>query len=510
MLALADREIPELGATVRGLLERFSMGESVARQFDRFWYVLVLLASRHRLIDQVSWRFFVIHPDDVFGTNALRDIGADVRNVLTNAPGRRREYMCDLVEYAIPYIKHNRLVFPPLDAMTDGVVRDLVRIMMATCLGVYPHARRTPLWSTRLQILWEAHSMLHTNDVSAMHAFCEAQQPLMRISFIEYFVFFTRTNMPAELETMRAAYESRDTIDVIYDNLAFVFDSFRQTALADSLDWSRLGDACGAAMERCSRVHKGRASAQTFRERRRAPRTRFSDDEVRLALRLPRFRSIFYAMHMGGCYSAIAPGVLERVMAVHNIVVVYRLPTNITREQCAVFSDFVRDKGITSMFPIMQYVCVRCRSARSQARMRLSSSGVVCCDECRSSDFVLPVNSIGRLVRVEGTLYYMCSFCLNLHVWKSTGTEFTRCEFSCAPAPPPRPLACRLCARAHVECFRVLDDRLGVFASIPLCRFHTPFEQAHSTIHNIDALNAAIRFKVDSKRGAAARHLPKD
>ena len=281
-------------------------------------------------------------------------------------------------------------------------------------------------------------------------------------------------------------------------------------ALADCLDWTHVGEAASAAMERSSRVHKGRASVQNVRATRRVPRPRFSDNDMRLAMRLPRFRNIFYAMHAGGCYSAIAPGALECVAAVHNTVTVYNLPSNITRQQSSVFSDFVRRTGITSVFPVMQYVCVRCRSVRSQARMRLSSSGVVCCDECRSSEFVLSVNSIGRLVRVDGTLYYMCPFCLNMHAWKSTGTEFTSCEFSRAPTPAPRPPACRLCARGQVECFRVLDDRLGVFASIPLCRFHTPFEQHHSTIDNIDALNAAIRFKVDSKRGAAARHLPKD
>lgn len=511
LLSYLQKEIPTLHARVKKCLDALTLGKGNSKELDCLWYVLVMLACGNQKILHLNWTNFVIHDTDVFGVHMLPDIGKDIRDVLSESGEPHRSFIRNMIEYSMPFIKHNRVVFPAVHEMSRCILRDLIRVMLASCLGIYPKSQRIPLWTVRLQIFHDIYQLLHEDNHTKLYSFCEIHQSLMRISFLEFFVFFSRVNTPAEFKLMQQKYRDEQSLNVVFDNIEFVMDSFRQSVLHSTCSWKEIADAAYVAMERCSRVHKGRSARIIPKHCKHLTRQHYSDEDLHNALSTRRFSSTYYAMR-----AKIAPELsyekLQRISEIHASVQIFDLPRSLALQQKTGIESFVNNQGICSLFPFTLYICLRCRNTRHHTRMRLSSDGVICCDHCRQTKYILSVNAIGRLIRIDNNKYYLCPFCLNVHLWKGTGCEFLCCSQSQKLVPSKPQTQCKICHRTFrdIETFSVLDDHLGVKTNVPLCRFHYPAEHTHNTIHNIAALRRAIAWKVHTKRGGTARNLPID
>lgn len=181
--------------------------ENTQVRLDMYWRLYYYIQINHPWLELVpDVRFFKVSPRDVFSVNSLVDIGHEIRCMVMH--NNTRSTLFDLIEYSLPYVKHNRLHLPNVDRIEFSVLCQIVQIMLATCIGTFSHSTRRPIWECRVRLLAFFDDLLSNRTKQDLWEFCNDNILIMRISLIEYFVYFVKNQMPAEHETMRMSFET--------------------------------------------------------------------------------------------------------------------------------------------------------------------------------------------------------------------------------------------------------------------------------------------------------------
>jgi hypothetical protein len=472
---------PELAAEVRARLEALKMGTATQADVDQLVMPCILSYNGDPLVARVGWRALVSSPATTFRAAHLPDIGAHVRAMVLGADDRSNQLL-HLLRFSMPYIKHNRLSFVPFERVSLQLLRDLVRMQLATCIGIYNDNNKRPVWRLRVQIIAMFTQLLANGSAMDLHVFCCAHVPLVRLALIEYYIFFVTTHMPTEAGLQHRLFGS-DNPATVFRQITAVIDGFRQVQFQGAaLDWDEVATRAQVAVEKCNRCSKG--LAKTAPPPASVPRMCL--DSVLTARSLPLFS---HPQHLPG-FSVAA---LMQVQRLHNSVRKHPLPFNLTLAQVRVLKELVRHNSAQAVNAAIMHACLRCIERVPDKTIRSGPTSIVC-GHCLSDEYTIAINVVGCIVSVCGRKFYMCPFCIQVHKWTGSGHEFHQCQLS--TTPDARPRGCVICTHTNsINRVCVLDARLGVMQHFTLCNRHLPYEHQMAFVHDLASLVAAIQRK---------------
>jgi hypothetical protein len=168
-----------------------------------------------------------------------------------------------LYQYTMPFIKHNRLNFPPRRYVSKTVLKHLIQIVAFSCLGLHVHQSKKPVWNVRRKLFIFFTNLMLKGSLSDLYIFCHHHNYLVRLALIENFVHFTNQSMTLEMKFMRVfsgiAYEHTKVFRLV----CYIADNFRMSALQnETLDWEVVELKAQIAIERCNRTCKSQPIKQ--------------------------------------------------------------------------------------------------------------------------------------------------------------------------------------------------------------------------------------------------------
>lgn len=470
------------------------MGTVDQCEIDRYIVPCILAQNRDPILNSVSWDDLIAPRDCTFNVQHLPDIGVYVRSMLINH--RMDNVTYDLLRYSMPYIKHNRLCFPEMKDVTWDTLIGLLRIQLATCIGLFYDQSKKPVWPIRVQLVAFFMKIICVGSPMDAYIFCASHLALLRISMVEYYMYFVQTNMPVESQLQYRLFGTDTNTNHIFRQMRNIIDSFRQSMFqCEVLDWSIMNARAQSTMEKCNRTCKStsRASAHT-----QAPMPGISPLIMRTALSVPKFAHSSYALMSPDTPPSLnnckAWSLMAKIQEVHNLIKIYSLPFNIITRQCRMLEQQITTDTAPICNACFMYVCVKCKNSLPDKHLRFGPNLRIFCGTCLDSSFMLQINMLGRLVKVQNTYFYLCPYCVRIHVWASLGYELQSCVKSTQELQTPK--GCTICTRTNsISRHLVLDSQIGVMQSLLLCSRHTPFPTEMKFVHDLGSMVSAIQSK---------------
>ena len=484
-------------ATVESLIKLANNGEVVQAEIDRYMLHMHMYCIRSPLLELGPPEMFVTDAAHVLTTLNLPDIGRFISKLVTGPQNNSNDLMSRLIHYSMPYIKHNRMNFPPFCPEHAAVLPDIVNIILASCLGLFPECNKKPVLGMRVQLIGFMHTLKARGNPTDLYIFCTSNMCLLRIAMIEYFVFFISSYMPNETHMLRQVFGLHQDIHDIFRQFIVICDTFRHISLQSAvLDMAEINLKAQIAIDKCNRVCKGksRSSACVLS---RPDTTPISSSIISLALKTPVLSHISYTMLANPSIGIVDA---NKIKVLHEYIGLHDLPSNIRQAQIATIKNILHNDTLNTINTISMKICMKCvinKRVVLDAQMRVMASGQAYCTTCKNDSFVVSICTIGRIVRVHTTSFYYCIYCMRVHEWKSSGTEFMKCEFSLRKTKTCIALSCCFCSVKSntVASTPILDDELGVIQHVALCHRHMPQDHVLRWVDNIEELRIAVHSK---------------
>jgi len=475
---------PAIASGIDFLLQQQKKGFHVQAQLDAQLTISLLPTAMQPLfLTQIQLR-----PEHLLHADQVQDIGHIVRDIMMLK--QRNDVLFKLYQYTMPFIKHNRLNFPPMQVTSKAVLMHMVQVMALTCLGLYSPKHKTPTWRIRCQLFVFFTNLLTRGTMRDIYTFCQYHTYMLRLALMEYFVYFTSKHMTAEMPLLLKCtgtfYDHQRTQGLVQ----YITDHFRTSALqTEELDWTLVESKAQLSVERCNRTCK---SQQLLgREKFAVLADTMTPSIFRLALATPRLdaRRLPRAVCESDLLFAAA------CWGVHNSVCKYALPILLQHKQFQHVEQMsLLSNNSTVVARSLLYVCLRCNQKHpySKENMRIQYPEQPICRHCNSSNYVCVADTLGHLVSVFGNYYYFCVDCSRVHSWRGCGSELGRCPWSREHASISR-RHCAVCLRTLLlSAFSVFDKRLGVVQSLYLCSKHSPPAALLHSVHDLGALRCLV------------------
>lgn len=501
-------------ATIHNIHQDLKQGLDVQQELDRYIVVYKLIVDKHPVLTSENLMSFVIRKEHVLNVSCLPDIGQDIREMFF--PKQHKNLILYLIEYSLPYIKHNRLSLPNIENMSYESIISCSQIILGCLLGMFPHCKRRPTWVVRVEIFFFFHNMYTNSTMDVIYKFCNDNLALLRVSIIEYFVYFLQTNMPVE-NVQNEAFVKDCSIDIqaLYDNILFITDAFRQSSLQKQFDMTVINESAIAAVEKLNRLCKGKTGRSQKKPKHAMKQfhdyfASCNEVQIQKIMNLPQFSHCFYIQHLQSDLRDLNSILYAKQLQQH--VTVQTLPYNIVKEQYRAFQQKLSTQGILGLESMYIHGCLLCMCNSSKAfcssslTIRFNEKNHVTCDQCRSSKYMFKINLIGRLARVFDAMYYFCRFCCKVHNWRYDGSEFFACPYA-SNREFSAPKKCLFCDKPQCESMNVLDDRIGVIQNVKMCRWHMPHEHMKPFVYNLDTLWKCVEAKTSKKYWNSASYL---
>jgi hypothetical protein len=501
---LASLRNEEVRAIVVDLHRRMNLGEDTQVEIDRYMLYMHLEVSGSLLLERLPWRNFVLRAEDVPGMVHMPDIGREIREMLLFMP--TKSSMHKVLQYSMPYIKHNRLNFPAFADISAQDLTHMIRIVMACCLGVLRANTKRPVFELRVRLYAFFHELLARGSSADHYCFCVANLCLLRVAMIEFFIIFMHKFMPAEKLVLCERFQLNNTTDALFHNFCLIFDTFRQTAMqVRELDFAGINARAHIAIEKCNRVTKGKNRPNHMSPTLNVVAS--STTTLDLAMRSARFAHHSYASLQPMMRSQSWPDIVA-VQRIHGVVSVHSLPANLMRMQARHLADVCRVNSNCISQSTLLFVCLRCACSAAKfvldKKLRVMSDGQCFCTECDNSTYVLRICTLGRIVQVRSQCFYFCKFCCSTHEWVSTGHEFCFCPRILTAKTVLKPPSCCICSRStSLSALTVLDDKMGILRDLNLCPKHKPLAHQQDAVYNIQTLRKAVLHKLNRYKVSA-------
>jgi hypothetical protein len=137
---------PAVASCIEQLMKQQKHGADVQVQLDTQLFISLLPIGMQLLfLDKIKvLPAHLLHPEQV------DDIGYIVRDMLLNK--QKHSVLGKIYQYTMPFIKHNRLNFPPMRYMSKSVLMHMLQTVSLACLGLYRPGAKKPTWNIRRQL----------------------------------------------------------------------------------------------------------------------------------------------------------------------------------------------------------------------------------------------------------------------------------------------------------------------------------------------------------------------
>ena len=478
---------PAVASCIEELLKQQKHGADVQVQLDTQLFISLLPIGMQALfLERVKLLpAHLLHPDQV------DDIGYIVRDMLLHK--QKHSVLGKIYQYTMPFIKHNRLNFPPMRYMSKSVLMHMLQTVSLTCLGLYRPGSKKPTWHIRRQLFVFFSNLTTRGSLRDLFLFCQAHTYLLRLALMEHFMHYTKTKMTHEIQLLEQSSAQRYDFARLQRMVEYIADNFRMTSLQnENLDWALVESKAQVCVERCNR------SCKTHPPPPFAPRRCLADSidvqTFRRVLRMPSLTALDLAQ---SCH-AHDMGLTAARWSVSKAVRKFALPLLFQYEQfqhVQKMSLEVHNRTIVSRS--LLYVCLRCNLQHPEARMdmRLHYPQLPICTHCNSNAYVCVANTLGHLVRVYHNYYYFCVACNKVHVWQGCGSELFACAESRATqrTETAQRKQCAVCVRTMcLVPVHVFDKRLGVMQSLFLCSKHCPSAAQMQYVYDLASLRRLV------------------
>jgi hypothetical protein len=157
-----------------------------------------------------------------------------------------------LYQYTMPFIKHNRLNFPPKRNVSKSLLKHLMQIMALTCLGLHTNKSKKPVWYIRRQLFIVFTQLQTQGSLADIYLFWQHHNYLVHLALMENFVHFTSKYMTVEMEFMRALTSTGYEHSKVERLVCYITDNFRMSALQSHV--------CAAERNTQLRIDRGEGS----------------------------------------------------------------------------------------------------------------------------------------------------------------------------------------------------------------------------------------------------------
>ena len=517
-----DAEImsPEISTSIKCMLKERENESNISNNINFQEDLDVLLLTgvyQYKMkISNFKELGFKLHKEHLLSTASIKDIGIFVRRLLLRWP--MSDVLFKLYQYSMPFIKHNRLNFPSIQSISDESMMHMLQTIQMTCLGIHHNAFKKPTWKIRGKLFFFFNELLTRGTFADLYLFCQSHIYLLRISLIENFMSFLEKNMPTEESLLH------QFIDTSYDHkkvskmLYYIIDNFRQISFQDEfIDWTLVEEKAQQTIERCNRTCK---SMPNFKKNRHC--VLFNKIDLKTfhmgmqSARLDKNQLCSYLQKYD----------LLELASLHNFyarIQIYNLPLEIQLQQ---FQTLIQHGRYThqNRYNSLLYICLQCNEKHSCALhdMRLHYYETPTCTFCNTKNFVIAIQTLGRLVRVHSSYYYFCIYCKHNHVWKSFGDELFKCSYQhnnsssmlvnrkkndkqkgsvCLHERNSDQIQqkaakhCIVCLKTmQIILHNVFDSELGVMQSFYLCFKHSPQPCKMEYVKNLTILQNMLQF----------------
>lgn len=486
----------DLEEEIQRLKKNLNAGDVQAQvELDCLIPCQILFQRKSKLLEILPWQYFKLKPEHVFSTDCLFDIGGVVRDIVLQK--RNNSLIFRLMQYSLPYVKHNRLSFIFNDKKNDiCFIPEIFKIVIASCLGFFGEHSKKPVWHIRVQLLELLYECSRTSEFDAQFQFLQNYMSLMRLSLIEYFVYFCKKCMPAEIEILSVVFGLSLPIDEMFNSFILIADCFRQNCLqAETLNWTEVGTHSSIAVEKCNRVCKGKTKIVDRRPRCIDSVNVADLETLRIAMRCPQTVD---AKYLSLFEKDINLAKAVAALSLRQSIKRYQLPRNIAQIQEEAAWRRLQSNTMPAYHRLFVYMCLRCMHVTNNVKksMRIKSSHTFVCSICKSGEFILKVNTVGCIVQIGKNLFHNCNRCENIHEWSCNGMNFSHCERSEGSMNNLYTRTCSMCTRSiNLTAFNVLNEEVGIISRLLLCSKHMPLQQHLSTIYNYDSFFDALHMK---------------
>ena len=466
-----------LAQTIRDIQKQ--VGPSVPCTMETFYPVIVMQLQQPAVLELLGVKHFVLDRHLLCGSN-LPDIGLYIRNIIMGT--MQDTTMSRLIHFSMPYIKHNRLHFCKYNQTNLDELHFKCRLILATCLGTHSGTSKKPLWVVQFQVMHQLYTLLTRGNARDLYTFCQAHPNLLRIAVIEYFIVFITNHMPLELSFLSSMLDMEGRLSQCMRQLFVIVDSFRSTSVQnETFSWANMELKAQACAEKCNRICKGKSKYEQSNHKMRSlvPSVKreglsVSPDEVIKALNVPHFSSSIYARLL---HAEVSTQSIAHIAHVHNVVQVQPLPFNFVLQQIKALRNAIHMQGHLIVQSAEINACMQCCLKQRPIpinKTRIDECGDMKCIHCDTKQYMIAVNTIGRIVTVHNTSYYFCHECLKTHEWTGCGHELVKCPYT-EKVTEARPHMCVFCEKTNgLEHLTLLDSTLGITSRLPLCNTHMP------------------------------------
>ena len=477
----------------------------------------------------------------------LPDLGALIREILVSSNNMPVSAMSKIMQYSMPFIKHNRMSFPVCESLQLNQLQKIIQVVLYSMLGLIPRASKRskqPLFRNRVEIFYSLWSLMLESNKSSMHNFCHNNVNIVRLALMEYFLFFLKSNMPIECSVLCHMFNLDLQIDDVCENLLDLVDAFRQTALSTTeFEWLHADTVAQSLNERCNRMCKGKCKVlcksvpAAVSKSNDAIHSVNLEATLHLAMKLPQKQIYNMSPDTTVCIAGSTMplrSVLmsQNVTAVQNRILLYAMPYTMHLQQLQSLREAIKQQSMAASKIFWMYHCLRCDVTDRDGidrRMRLGREGSIYCSKCLQSEFVVSINTLGRFVKIKQKTYVFCTSCMKVHAWNKTcdkqrslvqcsaetmkpsrarqmitdAVEVKESTVSTEAASQFSPFAVAMCEEKCALCTRtlnlrrvcILNVKKAFLFDVHLCPRHTPMQNAMCMINTIDDLVHAIKNK---------------
>lgn len=488
-------------STVQRMLHASSTNDLVYRQLDRYVIAYFLSCTCDDILQTLPWPHFVLLEHDVFSSKHLVDIGRNIRQIILGDIAG--DTFSHLIFFSLPYLKHNRLTLPQVSDTKFLDLQSCLRILCASCLGMLQPRSKKPPWGIRVQLQVLTHQLLVNGTHNDLHTFFKHHLPLLRISLIEYVIFFMRENMDIERRVFEQIFSVHDRSALQFDEMLNLINNFRIQAYdGPVLDTARLNEKAMLMLERCNRMCTCKKNPTSIFDQTHVSTAHMFSVDMRthfgIAMHEPyaRSRLLLHAMHSDLSFSHTAC-----IAQIQRSVSMHALPATLHTRQLRALKSIYDRHYLKAIYATRCSVCLLCglKHGMLDDKMRIQDNGAVFCSGCDSSQYVMCINTLGMLLKIRGVLLFWCPCCCIVHRWLATGYDCSACAFArhAVPVPPKECLVCR--KRNGLQDVEVLEADAGFMCTLTLCYKHRPWDYQLKWVCDLDSLKHALHTKRNAK-----------
>jgi hypothetical protein len=492
---------PELLGTLKRLLLSSNSNDLEYRTLDRYLVAFFLSCTNGEILQTVPWQHFVLVDEHVFSPDCLVDIGRNIRQIILG--DLETETLTRLVFFSLPYLKHNRLNLPPLHDTKFHELQACMRIVYASCLGMLQRNSKKPPWSMRVQLHVFTHQLLVNGTHQDLHVFFKHHLAILRISLIEYIIFFILQNMHMEKRAFEKIFGGEHANALQFNEILCLINNFRIQAYDEAcLDTVRLNEKALLALERCNRMCTCKMNSTTMlkkadvmQEGRHADRLA---ENFKFAFSTPRVDSLLllHVLHTDKSFQDV-----QCIAAIQRSVAVYQLPSPLYNKQIAALQAIYKTNSLRAIYTTRCSVCLLCglNHERLDDKMRIHDNDSIFCSGCNSSTYVITINTLGVLLNIRGLVLFWCPCCGIVHKWLGTGFDCTSCTYT-RKSVAPHVKECLMCKKRNsIQDVEVLNADLGFMSTLTLCYKHRPWDYQLKWVSDLDSLKQALHTKMTAK-----------